>query len=162
MRLPTRPELLLLLTSIVAFLLLALCGRENEQLRAALAAKPQITDKFQSHVEKQRHVGAKKTETTTIIKPDGSKEIHKISTVASEDDVVAKDVQHDHEEKPIAAAAALKPPTRYVGLGLPPTQWHRPSIRAGLTLWGWLDLGGRIDTGRSLPEAMQVEAAYRF
>lgn len=126
--------------------LLCLACAEIMHLRSLVASKPAVENK-----EVIRTVqGPTRTEIRTIIKPGGERVEERIVYVESK----VTDRATEHSEIP-----AKDQRTRYFGLGINPLDYGRPTVRAGLTVYGALDIGGTFDTRSMRPG---VEAAYRF
>ena len=115
-------------------------------LQATIAAKPTTQDRVVTKTVQ----GPTRTEIRTIVKPGGERVEERIVYVESK----TTERENEHSEKPAANRRS-----RYVGLGIDPLDYHRPTVRAGLNLWDTYDIGGTLDTRNMRPG---VELAFRF
>lgn len=117
------------------------------KLQGVIASRPTVQDR----VITKTIQGPTKTEVRTIVKPGGERIEERIVYVESK----TTDRATEHSEAP----AAVKLKTRYIGLGINPQDYQRPTLRAGLTICGTYDIGGTFDTRRMIPG---IEASWRF
>lgn len=129
--------------------------------QAQLDARPLVEDfKTDARTEDVRR-GPVKISRTTTTAPDGTKTVVAVREIAAEERHVEVKNEASHRETPVAAPRAR---TRYVGVGVDPLNYARlPRLRAGVTVFGALDLGVAYDA-RFAPTsgAFGLEAAYRF
>ena len=116
-------------------------------LRATIAARPTVQDRIITKTVQ----GPTKTEVRTIIKPGGERIEERIVYVESK----VTDRATEHSEAP----APIRLKTRYAGVRVDLLDYERPTLRAGLTVWGTYDLGATFDTRNMRPG---IEAAWRF
>ena len=162
--LPKSADRRLVLGVIVLGLLLAAAGRKITQLQEALNARPLVEDFQVDDRDETFRRGPVKITTKTIIAPDGTKTIEKTEEKSAEERHVAIKAESGHKEAPVVEAAGARPRKRYVGVGVDPLAYARmPRLRAGVNVWGALDVGLAYDS-RFSPHngALQVELTYRF
>lgn len=131
--------------------------------QAALDARPLVEDfKTDARAEDVRRdpVTVKRHSETT--RPDGTKSVvDSERVIGAVESHTENKSESSHKETPIAAPRAR---TRYVGLGIDPLRYAAfPRLRAGVTVFGALDLGVAYDARFSPTSgAFGLEAAYRF
>ena len=138
----------LILAVSIAFLV-AICLRQRE----ALTRRPAVETRVETRVETKVVRGPER-----IVEKLVKGKI--VERVVYRDPVVIKTVKEresERSEKPVC----LAPRTRYAGVGVDMfnTGWKQPDLRAGLTVFELLDLGGRVNPWRRV---VGVEAAYRW
>lgn len=157
LRLPTRSEACVAGAALL-ILLFASWQRRGEKisaLEAQLAAKPMVEER----VKEVRVEGPVRVVEKFVVGPAGACVLDERTT---ERGATTTTTEAEHEERPICAPE-YSAHTRYAGLALDPLDARRPRLRAGVTLFDRLDLGGAYDTRfPPLGGALQAEAAYRF
>lgn len=128
------------LAGVAAILfLVALCARQQERL----AARPRVEEKVQI----VRVSGPSRVVTKYL---DG-KVVERVRTVES----VRYEKVAERTETPVGPSFK----TRYAGLGIDGVRWQQPDLRAGMTVLGVVDVGGRVNPWR---KSIGLEAAWRF
>lgn len=142
---PRLPRSYYTIAALSVLLIAAIIHIRN--LQGALAAKPTVQDRIITKTIQ----GPTKTEVRTIVKPGGERIEERIVYVESK----TTERENEHSEAP----QGIKLKTRYAGVRVDLLDYERPTLRAGLTVWGTYDLGATFDTRNMRPG---IEAAWRF
>lgn len=151
---------------IIAVMLLYCAGVKIGALKAALAARPAVDARTDSHTVKGPTLTKEKIRRyTRPPAPDAPpnspgvavEEIDREILEGGEETTASRSLR----ETPVGPEPAAK--TGYIGLALDPFEYRKPRFSAGVTLADRLDLGGYWDSRRALNDgAVGVESRLRF
>lgn len=156
-----RVKVLLALTALF-YLWIGKLQSRVRGLESALMVKPAVSTVAKTEKAVERRLGPTRTTRRTVVAPDGTKTVETTREVEAEEIHSAAHSEEEHTETPVFAPISPAR-TRYVGLGIDPSELKRPRLRAGVTLFQVFDAGVAYDTRfKLLGGAIQLEGAYRF
>lgn len=137
--------------ALAVLLLLALAHRQQQEiirLRVELETRPVVVERVEIDRAVEVVRAPSKVFRKVVTKVDGTKIETERKTIGAMQRKLVEHVARDRQEKPqpVSAGAALRPPTRYVGVGSDLGYALREawSVRAGLTFFNRFDVGYRF------------------